>query len=484
MISIVAALLTVTVAQDTVRLSFPQALDRARQNNPDFVNERLDFENSIIEFASARAERYFPQLSLNFTLPQYVSRVERELDDGEIRFNRQESRTVETELELEQPLPTGGFFRLTGTLTGVGQPSAEDLNSRYAAASFLGFELEQQVFGINRSFRDWRLAREDFAQTSAEFADEERNLAQEVMEAYYALVQALKQAQIDSVMYVRDSIRNAGSGRGGRVREITSNVDSLKFLIEATRSAMNLLESDDELTEARAELNEILALPASTIVIPDADITVERLVPDVEAGLASALRNRQDLRIAELSVENREAGLKDARRTSPITLFINSQIGFDGSAEGGRPRTALSDALGNQDRSRRIDLGVSVPLFDRFEERHAVAQAQNDLRASEVNLADQRRRLENEVRNAAFSVDNASRRLELAERLARHTQQVLGIDTQRYGREEINLVEFLISQTDAREAEIGLLEAQVEMLTATEEWRRAIGERSGLGTPR
>ena len=480
MIPIVAALLTLTVAQDTVRLSFPQALDRARQNNPDFVNERLDFENATIEFASARAERYFPQLSLNFTLPQYVSRVEREVDDGEIKFSRQESRTVETELELEQPLPTGGFFRLTGTLAGVGQPLAGD--TAYSAASFLGFALEQQVFGINRSFRDWRLAREDFAQTSAEFADEERNLGREVMEAYYALVQALKQAQIDSVTYVRDSIRNAGAGR--RVREITNDVDSLKFLIEATRSAMNLLESDDELTEARAELNEILALPASTIVIPDSNITVERLVPDVEAGLASARRNRQDLRVAELSVENREAGLRDARRTSPITFFIDSRIGFDGSAEGVRPRTAISDAIGNQSRSRRIDLGVSVPLFDRFEERHAVAQAQNDLRASEINLADQQRQLENEVRNAAFSVNNASRRLGLAEQLAQRTQQVLEIETRRYGREEINLVEFLISQTEAREAEIGLLEAQVEMLTATEEWRRAIGERSGLGTPR
>ena len=41
-------------------------------------------------------------------------------------------------------------------------------------------------------------------------------------------------------------------------------------------------------------------------------------------------------------------------------------------------------------------------------------------------------------------------------------------------------VEFLIDQASARQAEIGLLSAQVEMLTAIEDWRRATGEKSNL----
>jgi outer membrane protein TolC len=478
MLPLFAALLTVA-AQDTVRLSFPEALERARRNNPEFVNERLDFDNSRIEFAEARAERYLPELSLNFVLPRYVSAIETEVDEGQVEYNRTERRTLETELELDQPLPTGGSLRITGTMTGVGQPTASAAE-RYSGVTFLGFELEQQIFGINRSLQQWRFDREDFARSEAQFADEERNLAREVMEAYYELVEALKQAQIDSVLYVRDSIRNVGRA-DRQVREIASEVDSIKFMIEATRSAMNVISSDDQLSEARSELNEMLGLPVETVVIPDTAIVVERFVPDVAAGLASARANRQDLRLAEMGVENRQAGLRDARRTSPITVFINSEIGFEGQADAGAPKSALREALRNQDRSRTIDLGLRIPLFDRFEERHAIAQAENDLRSSEINLADQQRQLENEVRNAARGVNNATRRLALAENLVAQTRLALEIQQRSYSAGAITLVELLISQTDAREAEIDLLEAQVDMLTATEEWRRAIGERSGLG---
>jgi outer membrane protein TolC len=482
MFSFVIGLVAV-VSQDTIRLSFPQALEHARRANPDFVNERLNYENAVIELASARAERYFPEVALNFIVPEYVSRIDR-IDDREgTTFRRTERRTLESELEIEQPLPTGGWLRMTGTLTGVGQPGEEDLDERFSGVSFLGFELEQQLFGINRSVQQYRLAREEFASNAAEFADEERNLAREVMEAYYGLVQALKQSQIDSVLYVRDSIRNVSAGNRP-ARQITTEVDSLKFQIEATRSALNLTRSDDDLSEARSELNEILALSAETVVIPDSAIVVERIVPNIDAGLAAARANRQDLRLTQLAVENREAGLRDARRTSPVTLFINSEMGFDGSADARRAGDALRNALRNQDRSRTLELGVRIPLFDRFQERHAVAEAQNDLRGAEINLADRHRQLENEVRNAARSVTNASRRLDLAEQQASLTRRTLELQTARYTAGEITLAEFLLDQTATREAEIGLLEAQVEMLTATEEWRRAIGERSGLGASR
>ncbi len=481
MFPIVAAFVAV-VSQDTVRLSFPAALERARQANPDFVNERLDYDNSVIELASAKAERYYPELALNFIVPEYVSRIDRiETEEG-TTFRRTERRGLESELELEQPLPTGGSLRITGTLSGVGQPN-EEPDERFSGVSFLGFELEQQFFGINESVQEYRFAQEEFARSAAAFADEERNLAREVMEAYYGLVEALKQSQIDSVLFVRDSIRNASAGNRPASQNM-SVVDSLKFRIEATRSALNLTRSDDDLSEARSELNEILGLSAETVVIPDSAIVVERIVPDSEAGLIAARANRQDLRLAYLGVENREAGLRDARRTSPITLFLTSEMGFDGSGDASRAVDALRSALRNQDRSRTIELGVSIPLFDRFDERHAVAEARNDLRAAQVNLADQQRRLENEVRNAARGVTNASRRLDLAEQQSMLTRQTLELQTVRYAAGEITLVEFLIDQAATREAEIGLLEAQVEMLTATEEWRRAIGERSGLGGTR
>ena len=482
MMHILAAALAV-MSQDTVRLSFPEAMEHARRSNPNFVRERLQFENSEVSLNGSWADRYLPEVSLDLTVPEYVAAVGAAGFDttGRQLFRFTESRTVSTSLQVSQPLLTGGTLRITGTLQGSKYPRQVE-TKRFSSRSFLGFELSQQVFGINNSIRQWRLAQESFARAEAEFANEERNLARNVMEAYYGLVQARKQSGIDSVLFVRDSLRNAAAGSSSGER--MSEVDSLKFELEAARSAFNRTRSYQSLARARSRLNEVLALPPNTVVLTDTAIRVQRMVPDIQAGLAAAYANRQDLRLAQLGVENRRAGLRDAHRTSPVTLFIRSRIGFDGNSDpfpdNSRVSRALENALETQLRSNRISMGVDVPLFDRFDERNAIARSTNDLRMAEITLADQTRRLENEVRNAAQRVQNASTGLDLAERQFSITRRTLEIQTPRFNRGEITSVEFLIDQASARQAEIGLLSAQVEMLTAIEEWRRATGERSGL----
>ena len=471
------------VAQDTVHISFPEALDHAQKTNPSFVRERLQFDNSVISLSSAKANRYYPRLSMNFTTPEYVSAVRHYIDgDGKDAFAFTEKRTLESEIQLSQPLPTGGTLRVTGTVTGINQPRADAIE-RFSGRTFLGFQLQQQIFGINHSIRSSRLARESFARAEAEFANEERNLARNVMDAYFGLVQARKQAQIDSVLSVRDSVRNLAVG-ARPTGELSSEVDSLKFELEAARSAFNRTRSAQTLLRARSRLNEVLALPPNTVVIPDSTISVQRFTPDIDAGLAAATANRQDLRLAQLGVENRRAGLRDAHRTSPVTLFVNTTVGFDGSAEAELADNAMREAFGRQNRSKSVNLGVDIPLFDRFEERNAIARAENDLRSAEISLEDQTRRLEGEVRNAAQRVTNASTQLDLAERQFALTQRTLAIQTRRFAAGAITSVEFLIDQASARQAEIGLLGAQVEMLTAIEEWKRATGARSELAVTR
>jgi outer membrane protein len=362
---------------------------------------------------------------------------------------------------------------VTGTVASLNQPLLTD--QRYLGRTFLGFRLQQSLFGVNNSIRSYRLSRESFARSQAEFADQERTLQRSVLSAYFGLVSTRKQVQIDSVLFVRDSLRMAGMFRNNGPVAI-SEVDSLKFELEVSRSAFNRTRSRQALLRAQASLNEVLGYPASTVIVPDSTLTVERQQIDVEAGVEEAMANRWDYVLAVMGVENRRMGLRDAHRTSPITVSVNSTIGFDGSARSNVAMESLRDALEGQNRSQNIEIGVSIPVFDRFEERNAVGRAQNDLRVAESNLAEQRRQLENEVRLAAQRVTNASLQLDIAEKQSLITRRTLVIQSERFALGEITSVEFLIDQANYRQAEIGLLQAQVELLTANEEWRRAIGE--------
>jgi outer membrane protein len=405
--------------------------------------------------------------------PEYVSALTRVTTEAGEVFVPTRRRTLQSGLTITQPLPTGGTFRITGTVTSLNQPLS--LEQRYTGRTFLGFRLQQSLFGVNNSIRNYRLARESHARSRAEFADQERNLQRSVLSAYFGLVSTRKQVQIDSVLFVRDSLRMAGLFANA-TRSAISEVDSLKFELEFSRSAFNRTRSLQALLRAQATLNEALGFPVNAIVVPDSTLSVELQEIDVAKGISAAIENRWDYALAVMAVENRKMGLRDARRTSPITVSINSTMGFDGSARSDEATEALRNALVGQNQSQNVEVGISIPIFDRFEEKNAVARASNDLRIAESNLSEARRMLENEVRLAAQRVSNAALQLALGEKQSQITRRTLEIQTERFALSQITSVEFLIDQANQRQAEIVLLQAQVELLTANEEWRRAIGE--------
>jgi outer membrane protein TolC len=473
-----ASLLSVTASQDTIRMTLDDALERARRTNPGFIRETLNSDNDYLSWLGARADRYLPEVGVRLTTPEYISALRRVSGpDGSDRFVPTLRRTVEGEIEITQPLPTGGTFSISGTLTSLNQPN-EDADERFSGATFLGFQISQDFFGINNRHRGYRLAREDYVRSQTQFLEEERELATDVITEYYDLVQAIKEAQIDSLLFVRDSIRSAGArpANTAGMTDADRLVDSLRFRLASLRSASSRTQSRQELERQRASFNEMFGLPLNTIIVPDTVVRFERTVVNAQEGLAYARANRLDLKLAELSVDNRRAGLRDARKTSPITVELESTIGFDGSSETFSMRSALRDALAAQERSTSIQLSVSIPLFDRFEERYEVAEARNDLRSAELSLEEQLRELESEVHLAAQNVMNAITQAELAETQYQITSQTLRIQTDRFARGEVQSAEFLIDQADAREAEVELLEAQVEVLLANEEWKRVIGE--------
>lgn len=476
MFSLITALAVAATApaQDTIRLTFREAMDRARAANPDFVQQTIQADNAEISMATARASRYYPRLDMHFTVPSYSSElVTVRREDGTEIFVPVEERSVAVGLSVSQPLPTGGRLEINGNLRALNQPRRE-VEEQFSGVTELGIRLDQDLFGINRSIRDYRLARESYARARAQFADRQRGLSREVLSAYLELVQARKQAELDSVLAVRDAERLEAI-RTRANEEPMSEVDSLKFELERVRASASRASAGQGLARAQAELNEVLAFPVSTVVIPDTAIRVEPFIPDVKAGMAQALANRQDLRLAEMSVENRRLQLRDAHRTSPITLSIEMDLGFNGSSQARGLSNALRDAIDRQDRARSVDLGVSIPIFDRFSERHAIARARNELASSEANLEDERRQIENEVLLSAERVTNAVEQLSLAERTVELTRRTLEIQSTRYQRGAITSAELLQDQASYREAEIELLEVQIEFLSAAEEWRRAIG---------
>ena len=347
--SLALSLLLAVQAPDTVRLTFTEAVARARRENAEFVQQRLEFENADYSMASARAQRYLPRVDVGLTTPSYVSNLSTvRLADGSDIYVPVERRTVAAGLSVSQPLPTGGRLSIDSEVTALQQPLLEE-DREFTGITSIGFRLDQEFFGINRSIRDFRLAKESHARAIARYADQERSLARRVMTAYFGLVKARKQAQLDSMMGERDAQR-LSQMRQRIAGDQTGEIDSLKFELEVVRSSMSRTRSRYGVTRALAELNGVLGLPNGVVVVPDTAIVVEAFEADVEAGLRSAYANRQDLRLSEMSVDNRRAAVPDAERTSPITFSLASNLGFNGSSRASVLGRALSDAISGPER--------------------------------------------------------------------------------------------------------------------------------------
>jgi outer membrane protein len=468
-------LAVVAIPQDTVRLTYSEALERARAENGEYYRQRLEATNADIQMNQSRAQRYYPRVEANATTPQYISNLTavRQSNGTEV-YVPVERRALSAGLSVSQPLPTGGRLAIDADVVALQQPLLPTAQ-QYTGTTNIGFRLEQEFFGVNRSIRDYRLARESHARSVARIADQERGLARRVMQAYFGLVKARKQAELDSMTAQRDAQRLAQMRQ--RIQgEVVGEIDSLKFELERIRSSMSRTRSNQGVTRALSELNRVLGLPVTTEVIPDANIVVQAFQADVDAGLAQAYARRNDLLLAQMSVDNRHAAVRDARRTSPITVALSSNLGFNGSSRQAVVGRALSEAIRGPDRASNVSMKVAVPIFDRFEERNAVARALNSLRSAESDLVETRRDIEREVRLVAQRVSTAAAQLELAQLSVTITRRTLALQSDRYDQGLIASSELLIDQANYRQAEIALIDAQVEFLTVAEDWRRATGE--------
>jgi outer membrane protein TolC len=338
----------------------------------------------------------------------------------------------------------------------------EDSEPTYFMLSLI---LSQPIFTSLKLENAVRLAALGVEQAQWSLVAARRRVARDTASAYYSAL--LAHRSLDELEVSRSLVE-------GILRDVedsfTEGLVNYQSVLEVKKS---LAEAESRLEEAR--MNAAAGLEALRF-LTEAPAEGLRLVSDFRKEPAdidldpdrlkrAALENSVERRLLLLAVSQAERSAALSRGEGPLRPDLSLELRFD--LEGGHVPWSEED----WDRSWRgnllVSLGGRLPLFDSFESRAGVRQAEERiegarlaLRRLEKSLALESVRIRAEVVSACCAVSEKEAALELAEEVYKNAQASLEAE--------------MITRREEGEARLLLAAARVELMAASRDLSLAL----------
>lgn len=361
-----------------------------------------------------------------------------------------------------RPNPTIDFEQTTGRFTG----SAGEVETS------IGVAVPLEMGGKRR--RRIELAQAEFEAAEAEIADRERRLANDVRGAYAEALASLRELEITQNLNEIDvQTTRFVQARVNEGESAPIELNLLRVEVDRLRSRRALVEG--KLQAAILRLKSLTGTPIDELLRLQEDLNAPPLPAPpvtVDAAVEIALRTRPDLRLARLTEEVAQAGLRLARAQgvpdiTPFSKYTVSRSVFDDTPVG---------VLTDRDKLLSFGVSVGIPVFNRNQGAKAEA-------ALAIDQAKRRRAfLELVVKT---EVQSAFARYESARAaIATYDQGVITRSNEniRAIRAAYQIGEFKI--TDLLTEQRRLVDSQREFTEALSEQYRALADlAAAMGTP-
>ncbi|MCB2211260.1 TolC family protein [bacterium] len=465
---------------DTLILDLYRSIAIALGESPDAYYSQESLNQSYISFRSAALDMYSPTLDSRFGVPSITQALSQELIyDAELNKNTRqwvetETRQMEGDLSLSQPLPTGGTVEITSrfyqqyyTNEYIGQIDELEYNTTYRAS----FTQELLRGNLRRYAR--QQAELSYENTLLNTMQSQRNLVFNVLESYYALLASERELEIsrDDLHANRETADLAHRKfEAGLIPE----VEALQLEVEASRVETNLLSAEatyeGQLDRFRSLLGIELDQPISIVGDPGFDT----LQVNLDKAIEKALAKREEIRQAEISVEQAELSLKNTRRPynpgGQLTAFYGLNQRTDTIDE------AFSDDYNDYLTNRGIAFNLNIPLFSGGRRNLDVQSARLSLRRAEFDASQAEMDIILDVRAAVRSLEEARRRYEISKASLEISEKSFDISRQRFANGQITAQDWIDAQIQVNRSRISTTQALMDHNIALARYRMTVGE--------
>lgn len=483
-------------ARDATPLTLNEAIRLALQNNNDIQASRIDVEKAEHNLTASRGA--YDPLMFSETYFERSSTAVTSFLGGTTSSLHQKDFTSQVGLSGLAP-KWGGSYKFD--LSSTRLSSNNFFNALDPAISTrLTFSYTQPLMrGLRTddSRRRIEIAKKNLTLTDVQFRQRATDVITRVEQAYWELVQALKNLQVQS-----EAVKQTRAQVETNQRQVTQGVLAPIDVVEAEAQVklyeQNVYAAQEEVTRAENALKTLMLRDRnaelwSRALLPVTPVSLEVPRMNLPEAIATALVNRYELAELRTSTDINEIEKRFYRdQTKPQvdltvsyssngvagTLTDNENPLFPGTSppadlQGGYGR-ALSNLLGQDNPTVRVGVRISLPLKNRTAQAN-LGQSLAEGRRLETVRAQAEQLIEADVRNAMQRVRSVEARMTaaMAQRVAAEQQYISEQRKFQAGMSTVFLV--LQRQTDLVTARGRELETQTDLNKALADFQRATG---------
>ena len=329
-----------------------------------------------------------------------------------------------------------------------------------------GLSAEIELFTGFRRGADLRAARGREDESEAALRAAQATSALQTSTDFFS---ALRSREL--VLVRRESVRRAEEQLAVATARLSTRAatvqDSLRAVVELGQARLDLVAEVAQLAGAEANLARRLGLPGRTAAQDDTTLRVVLSLPDTAALLAEAVAQAPAVARAEAAVRAADADLAAAKSAYFPRLMLSGNYSYSGSDR--------SDYTFFQ--SRQVSLGVSWPLFNRFQRERDVVTRATTRDTELARAADARREVAARLAGQLAALDAARQRIELTEVALEAARADVAVALERYRLGSITITDLNLSQSGLTRAEENRVNARFEYLRARAEIEAILGRR-------
>jgi len=368
----------------------------------------------------------------------------------------------------------------------------------------LGGGLSFTIFNGFEQFSSLQQAQDQSRADDLNLQRTQREVVFTVIEQYINIVEAREVVRVrrEEVQALKQQLQQIEAFVDAGSRPISELYTQQADVADAEQA---LLQAQRDLEVAQTDLIQTLQLDPRAAyefqgpVLPD---TLETADYDPQALITEAFDNRLDLRRARAEESAAEEEIQQARSEFYPTLTFSTNYSTDWSSRSLTPvegtgrdpvvaqvPTVNGDNVpptvpvqvpgtGQQPEFRQegfgrqfldnlqgsVSLQLSIPIFDRWNRKTQVEQAQVQARDAEFALQDQRQQIASEVRQAYLDYRNAEQQLEAANARLRAARQARTAAQERYNLGAADIVELQNANRDFVDAASQQVRARYNLL--------------------
>jgi outer membrane protein TolC len=448
-------------------LSLEDCLVLARRQNLEYLSAQQALDLGYNSLERARAPFQF-RADASVTLPSYQETRDTFASEALLTRFREENTTFQYlgSFSLSQRFPHLG--RLSATTNGRRYDFSSNRREDYLEfTGDMNVNYSQDLLGQPQEEVALRQAELGLTNARLSFQSRQFSLEYDVTNGYYGLVRSLRQLDIEEQQRNQSKASLDLAQRKFEIGLIPE-VQALRLQVAQLEAEASYAQAQTNIERRRDQLRVLLGLDLNAPLEVVDQVEYEKFPVSMERALAAALRQRTDLREAEIREQINRLELQSTRRQNGPTATFNASLGLNGRGP------EIGDVSGNLERNLwGLNIEVRMPVVDGGTRRAALRQAQIALEQSRLSRELRNQQVMREVREAVRNLKEAQRQIELRRAALKVAERTYAVEQARFEQGMTDSQNLLIAQTDLTRSRTNALAAVIDYQLQLQQLRLA-----------